>query len=212
MSNSSTVPFIRDICNGISDSLTYGKVQNALEYSYEWCVVLERLYKKNKLMNEQDICHFTQEIFLYDHFFDGIQVCFYFDIPKIMTVSNNLTPENFQLSDFQPLNRGALIGYYPCTDIDLTYKWRKEPIITVPFFFVKGTSFLVVDGNHRISQAKKMGRSHIWGKLIPPMQAKDSIIGCFEKALYCLMAETNLVVQLYAKKSIPIESSLLTIF
>lgn len=88
------------------------------------------------------------------------------------------------LNDFQPYNMGGYFAYDPPKqNIDIN-KGTNNPVIAIPIFWIENTSFIIVDGNHRIAKAKKLNEKAINTYLIHPKIAFDCMVSEFEKNIY----------------------------
>lgn len=87
--------------------------------------------------------------------------------------------------------------------MDSSSKQLTTPIYLV-WYPMENYNYLVIDGNHRLSQLLETGQKEIQGILINPMDVIDEEILLFtvEKAMYAFLVEANFMKKELEKANI----------
>lgn len=183
-------------------------IVNAPDYVEEWLSLLNKKAKEEELLTENYFpAHFLQETFVYEHFFKCGIMYFHFNVGELVKIGLPKISYSFPISDFGAPDDGRRFMYSRCENISSSFVAKNAPIVAVPFYLVRDVSYLVVDGNHRLSIAKIKGTPLVNAYIIDPIIASTFIYGEIMKAFYLFTVEMNRVLD-FANSEIPISKSL----
>lgn len=112
----------------------------------------------------------------------------HFNISKAQSISINKNTQPLSIVNFttSPDSNTGIIKY---SHYDVPSR-TDAPIIFIPFF-IGNLKYLVIDGNHRVSEAVKHRRSHINGIQLDDNSALSLMPTEFEQMLYKFLCEIN---------------------
>ena len=159
------------------------------DYFDKWEKVLFEAYDKE----ENTIFKFTN----YRNFYTQIDlpnsnIRIHFGISKAIILAENLPIQRIPLYAFSESDDGIATIKYTGIALDGEYNYQhcEESIIIIPYNYC-GFSYLVIDGNHRVTSYKEKNKDKINAKLLNVESVIPLIASNFEKALYFLIFESE---------------------
>lgn len=163
------------------------------EYFEKWLDGWIRVFKNAEFDTQKQIDNLLEngvyafEVFQKDYHFGNITFKFNFIINIVDDFVNKKRPKksNFKYKDFH-----EKIAWTHTTDSST--KPLTKPIYLV-WFPTEKSNYLVIDGNHRLSQLLEKRQKEIQGILIEPVHVINERILLFsvEKAMYAFLVEAN---------------------
>lgn len=178
-----------------ADRLKFNGMLNADTYINSAFNILEQRYAQYGFAKKGQLFSLPErQVFIYTRNLNSGEINFLFD----MRVLNDIPPSVGQavpMELFQPTGskKPGMIVFSPVPNISLQYKMNTDPITVVPFYLEENRSFLVIDGNHRVSQALQMGKKDIRTNALSAQFIYQYIHGPFEQALYLLADDINTI-------------------
>lgn len=149
-------------------------------------------------------CYINNELnFYYSIFINKKEFRFHFDIDKALSFKNRLS-EYVSLNCFseRAINNSFKIRY-TSTNINTEYNYCQcnKPVIVVPFPYA-GFPYLLIDGNHRVTEKKIAGEKNILVNELTPNETFSLLQTKLEQALYIFLFEqTNISYYLENSKA-----------
>lgn len=156
-------------------------------YIDNWKKAFLNTYFKEK----NTICRFSgTNYFFTSLFIAGYEIRIHFSVDNALLKSKEYPTEFISLNQFTTKsNQFSPIKYTECKlDGNYDYSKCKLPVTIVPYI-LDGCTYLVIDGNHRITAFKKNNVKDILGILLSPNDAISLINSEFEKAIYLFLYE-----------------------
>lgn len=178
-------------------------IANASEYTLLW----KKKLTKSHPANFADIPnrHFEQQLH-----FPGLTLILNFDEEFFVRNAARFRPYDVRLSDICETEKS--IKKYNYSHIDSMpddYSFNTQPIIAAPCGLFGQFTYLIVDGNHRVTFAKEHQISEISVCHVPSAIAVNGLVGNFECALYALNLELHSDMRNYYGRAFPLEQSII---
>jgi len=148
------------------------------------------------------------EIFKYKHHIKNDTLYFVFDIDKAISLPKE-QPRRFAISEFDDFSNKNRFIYTKPNNLQ-NHKPKLEPLITIPFFAVRGKDLLVIDGNHRIAHAFNSSKSYLDCFIIDPMLVPTILRGKFESVLYLVQCDIYIIEQQFISSDVLIAQTCLS--
>lgn len=140
------------------------------------------------------------ETFEHTHHFKYGSLRFVFDIDKAISLLEG-KPNRFDISEFDVSNGKSRFVYTKPLDTR-NHKPKSEPLIAIPFYFVRNKNFLIIDGNHRISHALDSSKPFLDCFIIHPMRVPLILRGKFEILLYLIFCDMTIIANNFGNKEV----------
>lgn len=174
-----------------------------IDFALQKLVIADQRYGKKEANFVWDTI--SGQIFRYRQCFGSGTIFFVFGVEGLkQTIRNySLTAEVESLSEFGTKDDFQVYPYiYEVSDnVDKITTPLDEPIIAVPFTFIPNGRWLVVDGNHRVTKAKRERWPYISTYIMPYELCENYLFGKFECVLYTIMEDLYHMKNEYMNKS-----------
>lgn len=177
------IPALFDNLDSLKKS--HKKIRHIDQYIEDWKNVFYTTYVAEK--NEHKVYsfgeHYYQTIYLFD-----TEMRLHFSVEPAKSLLKEYPVQTIPLTAFsENIEDHSNILYTHCQFDSISPK-HDVPIILVPCN-LRGFDYIVIDGNHRVSQAKAHNKDVISAILIEPSRAYSFIQSEFEKAVYLFLCE-----------------------
>lgn len=165
----------------------YNNLVDIEKYIDNWKIALINTYKKE----ENKVFDLTNSEFFYTSIYlSKFEIRIHFNISEAVKVSRNEAVQSIPIRWFaKDYNRRAFIKFSECkVDKYSSYEFCNMPIIVVPYC-LGGYSYLVIDGNHRVTARFNNHIDSIATVVFSVNNTLPLIVSDFEKALYLFLQE-----------------------
>lgn len=184
-------------------------MMNADSYIKSASDILTQKYSKYGFAKKDCLFFLSgRQVFIHTKHLNNREINFVFDmrvLEKIPSSSGQTIPLALFKSAYSK-EPGKII-FSPVPNISVQNKMNPSPITIVPFYLEENRSFLVIDGNHRVTQAIQMGKSDIRANILSSHFIYPYIHGPLEQALYLLSDEINMIANDAQRRPFRIEPS-----
>ena len=171
------------------NKIIYKDIKNIDKYIEDWKKVFFDIYtiEKNKIFKFVNIKNYYVPLKV-----AGSEMRIHFAIGNALSLARTKFIQQVPLSCFSYFDDGyATINYGNCSLEDNYNSIKNEnPIIIIPYE-ISGFSYLVIDGNHRITKFKNSNQKTVDCVLLSIEETLSLIGSNFEKAIYLFLIESS---------------------